>query len=483
MAIGLERGAVLGSAALAVAIAALAAITGDAAAQDRVQAGVAGAVVSPVEVSGPPRDAPVAAVSGMDMFLDDRIVTGAEARLQVILLDETVFTVGPSSDLVIDRFVYDPDVGTGEMAGQMTQGFLRYVSGQIGENQPENVTIGTPAGTIGIRGTALLIAEVRDQPGTYFCGVLGPGRDNNALARPGGCVVSNAKGTTEVLREGYGAYISAGQPPGPPVEIPGDLLAQLHTLLRPAVTAVAAEAGRIPANAAQAASANPVDLSLQGVAAQRDLAERQVELLTAEYQLLTDSGSTGRLENRPPSEIIEDLEMGEFDPIVSLDVPFFAQLTWDTVPDLDLHATGPNPDGIGRYHVFFADPVGPMGPGGAPVAELGDVTSSIELSEVITINSLGTGGVTRLSVFNFSDQALGSTSLSEQSNAMVSLLQNGLIERGPGGSFVIAGDLVDQIMAQLGGTGNTFVAFEIEPDGTVNPVGEFTDAANSVVVE
>ena len=59
--------------AASAALLALAAPPGPAAAQEAVRAGVAGAVVSPVEVSGPPRPEPVDAATGMDMFLDDQI--------------------------------------------------------------------------------------------------------------------------------------------------------------------------------------------------------------------------------------------------------------------------------------------------------------------------------------------------------------------------------------------------------------------------
>ena len=39
-----------------------------------------------------------------------RVITGSTGRLQIVLLDDTVFTIGPSSDMVIDEFVYDPDL-------------------------------------------------------------------------------------------------------------------------------------------------------------------------------------------------------------------------------------------------------------------------------------------------------------------------------------------------------------------------------------
>ncbi|MGF1500865.1 MAG: FecR domain-containing protein [Paracoccaceae bacterium] len=452
----------------------------------QTQAGVASAVVNEVEVSGPPRPAPVRATNGMDMFLDDRIRTAAEARMQVLLLDETVFTVGPGSDLTIDRFVYDPDAGTGEMAAEMTTGFLRYVSGQIGAVNPENVTVDTPAATIGIRGTALLIAQVPDRAETWFCGVLGPGRANNALARPGGCILRNEFGVTEVRRAGFGAFVTRGQAPGDPERIPDALIAQLHSELRPATRRADATRtiGPLPGQAGGPLGA--VQIAGQDVAETRETGLRQFELVTSEYEFLTDSSSTDQIDDRPPSEIVDVIEevatgTPSAPPVVA--VPFFAQLTWEGDLDLDLHATGPVPGTSSRYHVFFAQETAPPGPNGLPLAELGAVSSNIENSEVITVNFLGSGGPTRLSVFNFTDQEFGSTSLADDANALVALLQNGLIRRGPGGTTVIDGTLVDLVEPPAGGAGNTFVAYEIDATGTATRVLEFTDFPNAVAVE
>jgi len=470
-------------ACLIILAAALTALAGLAQAQEPVRAGVAAAVVSPVTVSGAPRPAPVEAVTGMDIFLEDRVVTGEAARLQVLLLDETVFTVGPGTDLVIDRFVYDPERGTGEMAAGMTTGFLRYVSGRIGAEAPENVTIETPAGTLGIRGTALLVARLEGPGEAFFCGVLGPGRGNNALARPGGCLLSNAFGRTEVLRAGHGAEIAAGRAPGPAGPIPPELLERVHLALRPAGVPVEAEAA-LPASVAEAAAGDPLELSGQAVAEERERAAALALRLGPAYDALTEQGPTGALSTRPPAELAEALAQGAMispDPFVT--APFLAQLTWSTVPDLDLHATGPAPGGTGRYHVFFADPVGPSGEGGAPVARLDFPDTGFANSEVLSLSELGAGGVTRISVFNFSDQTPGSTSLARDAQAAVSLLEDGLIRRGPGGTTVIEGRLIDVIRPDPGGAGNTFVAYEIAPDGRIDRVGGFADFPNPVAVD
>ncbi|HOW89553.1 MAG TPA: hypothetical protein PL037_04665, partial [Elusimicrobiales bacterium] len=53
--------------------------------------------------------------SGKPIFLNDHVITDGKGRLQVMLLDETVFTIGPNSDMVLDEFVYDPATSAGKV--------------------------------------------------------------------------------------------------------------------------------------------------------------------------------------------------------------------------------------------------------------------------------------------------------------------------------------------------------------------------------
>ena len=50
---------------------------------------------------------------GKSIFFNERINTTTSGLVQVLLVDGSTFTVGPGSDLVIDKFVYDPKKGTG----------------------------------------------------------------------------------------------------------------------------------------------------------------------------------------------------------------------------------------------------------------------------------------------------------------------------------------------------------------------------------
>ncbi len=196
------------------------------------RAGVAAGVVGQSQVSGAARPDMMQISSGMDMLLNDRIQSQKSARMQILLLDETVLTIGPGSDLVIDKFIYDPTTQTGEMVASLTKGAMRYISGTIARTNPENIAIRTATSTIGVRGTAFFITDDPESPdGTQFIGLLGPGANNDGDMKVGGITISNDIGTTQIFRTGYGAFVSPGQAPGPAVQTPPRLILHVQTQL------------------------------------------------------------------------------------------------------------------------------------------------------------------------------------------------------------------------------------------------------------
>jgi hypothetical protein len=70
---------------------------------------------------------------GKSIFYNERINTTGSGLVQVLLVDGSTFSVGPGSDLVIDKFVYDPK-GTGEITASFSKGVMRFVGGYIGPN-------------------------------------------------------------------------------------------------------------------------------------------------------------------------------------------------------------------------------------------------------------------------------------------------------------------------------------------------------------
>ena len=82
-----------------------------------------------------------------------RVVVGNNGRLQMLLPDETIFTLGPDSDMVIDEFVYDPKTSAGKMSATIVKGAFRFVSGKVKKAHDFEKKILTAVMCIGIRGT------------------------------------------------------------------------------------------------------------------------------------------------------------------------------------------------------------------------------------------------------------------------------------------------------------------------------------------
>ncbi|MFA7254889.1 MAG: FecR domain-containing protein [Candidatus Omnitrophota bacterium] len=117
-----------------------------------VQAGVAAAVQGDVKITTAGASAR-ALKSGDPVLMGDTVETEKNGKLQILLLDQTVFTLGPVSAVTIDEFVYDPANDDGKVKASMLKGIFRVVSGKVAHKNPENMSVDLPAGSIGFRGT------------------------------------------------------------------------------------------------------------------------------------------------------------------------------------------------------------------------------------------------------------------------------------------------------------------------------------------
>jgi ferric-dicitrate binding protein FerR (iron transport regulator) len=122
-------------------------VTPSAHAADHRTVGMATNVVSPAQVENEP------ATVGTLAHMNDKLRTGAKARLQVSFHDHTELTLGENATVVVDRFVYDPDAGTGEVVLKTGVAAFRMATGKISELRNKQITVSTPVATIGVRGT------------------------------------------------------------------------------------------------------------------------------------------------------------------------------------------------------------------------------------------------------------------------------------------------------------------------------------------
>lgn len=107
----------------------------------------------------------LAASIGLAIDAKDTIVTQARSKAQVVLLDQTVITVGPQSEFSFDAYGY-PDEAEARMRAK--NGFFKAVTGKIGKIAPERFSIKTKSATIGIRGTHF-IGYVSDKTERIGC--------------------------------------------------------------------------------------------------------------------------------------------------------------------------------------------------------------------------------------------------------------------------------------------------------------------------
>jgi hypothetical protein len=153
---------------------------------------------------------------GVDVFANERIMTGAADRAHLVFLDGSAVTVGPSSDLVIDRFVYDPATRTGDLAMTTTRGAFRFVGGAI--SKKSEVTVRTPGAMVGIRGGIMTIVIGTD--GSIAASFLFGER----------MTVSNSQGSAIAIRPGSVINVAFNGPPRQPILLPpGSFQAVLST--------------------------------------------------------------------------------------------------------------------------------------------------------------------------------------------------------------------------------------------------------------
>jgi hypothetical protein len=95
---------------------------------------------------------------GMHLQLNDTLETSADARVGMILQDGTRISIGPRTELRLDRFVYQPVEGKFGLLLRLSRGILAYVSGKIAQFSSESVTVETPVGVLGLRGTHFAVS-------------------------------------------------------------------------------------------------------------------------------------------------------------------------------------------------------------------------------------------------------------------------------------------------------------------------------------
>ena len=149
--------------------------------------------------------------TGDKIYLNETILAGADSGTQILLLDQSTFTIGSESEVVMDTFIYDPDTNDGKIVANVKQGSLKVISGLISKKNPDSLTVKVPEGTLGSRGTEFQTMVSKKQTSTLL---IGPGKNNTLGLRPGAVLVGNKLGST-LLNNPYSvSTMQKGKAPG-----------------------------------------------------------------------------------------------------------------------------------------------------------------------------------------------------------------------------------------------------------------------------
>lgn len=144
----------------------------------------------------PPGAAARALSVGLGVQSRERIETDAQGNAQIVFRDRSTMTIGRSSAITIDKFVYNGDAGPGSQGVSLAKGVLRFVGGGVSHGQGAQVK--TPTASIGLRGGTALM-QVGGSCGTlvvlqYGVATVANSRGSVSLTRPGFAVCAPANG-------------------------------------------------------------------------------------------------------------------------------------------------------------------------------------------------------------------------------------------------------------------------------------------------
>ena len=147
---------------------------------------------------------------GIDIQENELVTTKADDRAHLVFLDGTALTVGQNASVTIDKFIFNPQTGSGELSVNVGKGLFRLVGGRISKSAP--ITVTTPSATVGIRGGIAI-------------GMVGPDRTTANLLFGYTMTVTSMGVTQTATRPGSQIVSILGSPPAAPTLIPAGGLA------------------------------------------------------------------------------------------------------------------------------------------------------------------------------------------------------------------------------------------------------------------
>jgi hypothetical protein len=94
---------------------------------------------------------------GTHVQTTDTITTGADGSVGISFIDNSLLSMGPNSELAIERFAFNSTTHEGTFNTALRKGTLAVVSGKIAKQSPTAMKVKLPASILGVRGTVFLV--------------------------------------------------------------------------------------------------------------------------------------------------------------------------------------------------------------------------------------------------------------------------------------------------------------------------------------
>ncbi|MBV8334863.1 MAG: FecR domain-containing protein [Alphaproteobacteria bacterium] len=210
-------------------------LSGEAAAQKNI--GSATRIVHVVTGAFSSAEEPAVLRAGIDVFANEIVKTAEESAALLVFQDKTELSIGADSEIVLDRFVFDPDPNKSAIAVSILSGVARFSTGVLPKSA---YTIRTPSATMSVRGTTLVITVEQGAPEEKRRRRGGSCADplvrKTQVDVTNGQVAITAQNETVLIDTGQSSTVACGSPPTPgsPSPAPSQQVSQMDTLLQQA---------------------------------------------------------------------------------------------------------------------------------------------------------------------------------------------------------------------------------------------------------
>ena len=101
------------------------------------------------------------------VFFAEEITTRADAKTVLEFRDGSTLELGPNSNVLIDKFVFNPVESTSEKSVRITQGLFRYTSSFVAKSSTAEIK--TPTATMGAPGRCAMRVRTQASRSVITC--------------------------------------------------------------------------------------------------------------------------------------------------------------------------------------------------------------------------------------------------------------------------------------------------------------------------